>query len=272
VYYTGFCTASKSIAIKGGKGGEIKFHANAVLIQHPEKGNMLFDTGYAPRFYELTSKWPEKIQALSTPTTTQASWAMVEQLKAEGIEAKDIPYLIISHFHADHIAGLEDFPHSQIYANQSAYAQIKKYKGFAAVRRGLIPTFLPDDIGERINFFEGMKLEERSDEFGFHYDFFGDGSIRVVQIPGHARGQIGLILNEDHEASIFLAADGYWLTEALEKNALPRSIVKLFFDDWKAYKESFEKIRLYRERHPNCKMINCHCPQVFEETEAKIYR
>lgn len=272
VFYTGFCTASKSIAMKGAKGGEIKFHANCVLIQHPEKGNILFDTGYAPRFYDITSKWPEKLQALSTPTSCKADWAAVEQLKAAGIQAKDIPYLIISHFHADHIAGMKDFPHSEVYADRSAFTQIQKYKGFAAVRRALIPKFLPEDIDGRINFFDQMKVVERSDEFGFHNDFFGDGSIHVVEIPGHARGQIGLLLNEDHETPSFLAADGYWLTESLEKNALPNSIVKLFFDDWKAYKESFEKIRLYRARNPQCRMINCHCPEVFEQTENKIYQ
>ena len=271
ILYTGYCMAPEAIAIKSGKRKSIRFHANVVLIKHPTEGYILFDTGYAPRFFEVTAKWPEKMQALSTPAVIEEEWSVIHQLKEKGISSQDIPHLVISHYHADHISGLKDFPHSRFYSMKSAYDQMQKHKGFAGVRRGLISKLMPEDIGERISFFDEWKQEARTDTFAFHYDMFEDGSIRIVQLPGHARGQIGLLLNEGNDEPVFLAADGFWLTDSLDQNVLPNSIVKLFFDDWKAYKESFQKIRKYRLDHPETNIISCHCPKIFEETPHKAY-
>ncbi|MEL6255557.1 MAG: MBL fold metallo-hydrolase [Bacteroidota bacterium] len=271
ILYTGYCMAPEAIAIKSGKRKPIRFHANVALIQHPEKGYILFDTGYSPRFFEATSRWPEKMQALSTPAVIEAEWSVISQLNKRGIKVEKIPHLVISHYHADHISGLKDFTHSQFYSMKSGYDQMRRHKGFSGVRRGLIDKLMPDDIADRIDFFDEWERVERNDLFNFHYDMFGDGSIRVVQLPGHARGQIGLLLNEDSKDPVFLAADGFWLTDSLDQNVLPNSIVKLFFDDWSAYKESFQKIRRYRNEHPHTKIISCHCPKVFEGTPNKVY-
>lgn len=271
LFYTGFCLAHESIAIRKGKKKNIRFHANCALIQHPEKGNLLFDTGYSTRFYSATEKWPDKIQALATPATIAESWSVVAQLAEKGIKVEEIEYLIISHYHADHICGLKDFEKSQFYSSKAAFDQINSLNGFAAVRRGLVKNLLPEDLSDRLHYVEGLKKVSRDDHFAYHYDFFGDGSIRIVELPGHARGQIGLILNEGGENHVFLVADGFWLKRSIEKNILPSSLTRLFFDDWKAYKESFEKIRQYGLKYPNCTLISCHCPEVFEACETKIY-
>ncbi|MDW3647587.1 MAG: MBL fold metallo-hydrolase [Bacteroidia bacterium] len=271
ILYTGYCMAPEAIAIKSGKRKSIRFHANVALIQHPEHGYILFDTGYAPRFFEVTAKWPEKMQALSTPAVIEKEWSVISQLNKKGIKAKDISHLVISHYHADHISGLKDFPQSHCYSMKSGYDQMLRHKGFSGVRRGLIQKLMPKNLEQRISFFDKWEPEERSDEFDYHYDMFGDGSIKIVQLPGHARGQIGLLINEGNEQAVFLAADGFWLTNSLDQNVLPNSIVKLFFDDWKAYKESFQKIRSYRSEHPNTRIISCHCPRVFDETPQKAY-
>ncbi|MEM8892075.1 MAG: MBL fold metallo-hydrolase [Bacteroidota bacterium] len=271
ILYTGYCMAPEAIAIKSGKRKSIRFHANVALIQHPDKGYVLFDTGYAPRFFEVTAKWPEKMQALSTPAVIEKDWDVISQLEKKGIRAKDIPHLVISHYHADHIAGLKDFPHSQFYSMKSGYDQMLRHKGFSGVRRGLIDKLMPEDIADRIDFFDSWEKVARNDAFEYHYDMFGDGSIKVVQLPGHARGQIGLLLNEGNKDAVFLAADGFWLTESLDTNVLPSGIVRLFFDDWPAYKDSFQKIRSYRAEHPDTSIISCHCPRIFDKTPEKVY-
>ena len=271
ILYTGYCMAPEAIAIKSGKKKAIRFHANVGLIQHPEQGYILFDTGYAPRFFEATAKWPEKMQALSTPAVIEEDWSVISQLTKKGIQAEDIPHLVISHYHADHISGLKDFPYSQCYSMKSGYDQMLRHTGFAGVRRGLINKLMPNDMAAKIDFFDKWKQQERRDVFEYHYDMFGDESIKVVQLPGHARGQIGLLLNEGSDQAVFLAADGFWLTASLDQNTLPNRIVKLFFDDWKAYKESFQKIRTYRAEHPQTQIISCHCPRIFENTSPKVY-
>ena len=64
--YAGHCFASAKHVVKGDEDEMIKFHALFALLHHPEKGWILFDTGYTSRFYESTKRYPNKIYANET--------------------------------------------------------------------------------------------------------------------------------------------------------------------------------------------------------------
>ncbi|MEO0471093.1 MAG: MBL fold metallo-hydrolase, partial [Bacteroidota bacterium] len=270
-FSTGYTTAPERIAINSGRMKEIKFHATCALIEHSQHGLIVFDTGYAPRFFELTSSWPQIIYALATPVACEPEWSLAHQLQAKGIEAESIRHLIISHFHADHIAGLKDFPQATFYCSRSGWKQIDQLNAFQGTRRGLLKGFLPDDFVQRAQFFEDMPKRKRSDAFSEHVDLFDDGSIRIIDLPGHARGQIGAILNENSAAPQLLAADAYWLKASLEKNHLPAKIITVFIDSWQEYVDSFHKLQAYRTQHPAVQFLSCHSPDVFDEWVEKVY-
>ena len=253
--------------MRGGALREIKFHATCVLWQHPTEGYILFDTGYAPRFYTETKTWPMLIYAKATPVVCKEEWTVKAQLAKRDIQVEDIKHIIISHFHADHIAGLKDFPTAKIWCSRTAWREAGSLKGFAAVKKGIVPALLPDDFESRVYFFEQKERKDRKDAFEFHYDIFDDASIQIINLPGHARGQIGALFTSDTNQNTLLAADAFWLTESLEKNRYPSRIISLFIDNWEEYQRSFQKIRAFMHRFPDFEIISCHCPRTFERCE-----
>jgi len=264
-FSTGYCTAHERIAIRSGKWKEIPFHATCSLIEHPSLGPIVFDTGYTERFYEVTARFPNRIYAYVTPTTTQPEWSLKSQLEARGIKAEEVPYVIISHFHADHIAGLKDFPYSNILCSKAAFDYTLARKGMAAVQKGILPELLPEDLSERVEFIEDQPKTQREDALEAHIDYFGDGSLKFVLLPGHAHGQIGVLVGEESDQPELLAGDAYWLTESLEKNILPAGITGLLIDSWLDYVDTFHRLRTFRKQYPHITMTSCHCPSTFAE-------
>lgn len=213
---TGHCLAHEHVLIQGGERKEVACHSIVALLGHPTQGWLLWDAGYAPRMLEATQRFPYWLYRLITPLRLRPELAAVVQLPRLGLRPADIGRIVISHFHADHLAGLRDFPHSQCLALPEAYASVARSTGLAALRRGFIPSLLPAGFAQRlapITHFDGPLLPL----LGPTHDLFGDGSALIVRLPGHARGQVGLLATTD-SGRIFFVADSCWLARSVRDN------------------------------------------------------
>ena len=264
--YAGYCIAKENDAIRGGRKMKIKFHALWGLIEHPEKGWILYDTGYTQRFYDATKLFPNKIYALITKVVINPEEEIKAQLKNAGIANEDIKHVIITHFHADHIAGLRDFPNATIYASQKAVDQLVKIPRAIAFSKGILKALLPDDVLNRICIIEDKSSIIKDSILGDKYDLFGDNSIQIVSLPGHAAGQIGIIL-ETEKQTYFLIADACWLKTSYIEYVLPNPIVKLFFHSWSDFKVSLKKIHLFHKEYPSICIVPTHC---YETTSVLV--
>jgi len=247
--------------MRGGRRQTIRCHSIVALLHHPKEGWVLWDTGYAPRMLEATESWPFSLYRLATPLRIRPELAVVNQLPRFGLEADDIHHVIISHFHADHIAGLRDFPRAGFVASRAAYEGIAARRGFNALRRAFIPEMMPGDFEERatlIDRFEDAPLPA----LGGTRDLFGDGSLRLMNLPGHARGQVGLLANTDR-GQILFAADGAWLTESIRTARSPVWITNLIADDVTAVQTTLNCLRAFSLACPNVVIIPTHCPEAF---------
>src|SRR5512133_1684393 len=110
IFAAGFCTCPEHMAIQGGRWAHIRFPAMFALFEHPRFGAMLFDTGYSYRFFDETRRFPNRLYRLMPPVTLHEEQLAVNQLAALNLRPGDITRVFISHFHADHIAALGDFP------------------------------------------------------------------------------------------------------------------------------------------------------------------
>src|SRR5260370_40017300 len=96
-------------------------------------------------------------------------------------------------------------------------------------RRAFTSDLLRGDFRERaklVERFEGPVLPA----LGPAHDLFGDGSLLLVQLPGHARGQMGLLARTTRGRILF-AADGSWLRQAIREDRPPARITNLFVTD-----------------------------------------
>lgn len=260
----GYCVAKKSHSIKGAEKKPIHFNALFGLIEHPEKGWILYDTGYADRFFEATRSYPHKIYANITKVVLKPEEEVQAQLMAFGIEPEDIQHIILTHFHADHVAGLKDFKNATIYCSKKAFLHAKNSSHFWGFSKGILKDLMPADIENRVQFVEEIGTTQTDDIFGERIDLFNDDSILVYYLPGHAVGQIGILL-ETTKQQYFLIADACWNQVAYKDLKLPHPIVRTFFSSWKSYKDIVQKLHEYHKKHPEVTIIPTHCNETTDQ-------
>lgn len=258
INYSGYCLANVKHVIKGKKSKLIKFHALYALISHPNKGYILFDTGYTRRFYDATKSYPNKIYANETKVVITKDNEVKSQLESIGIHTEKIKHIIISHFHADHIGGLKDFKNANIYCSKKSYNQVKSINNFFAFSKGILKDLIPIDIEKRLRFIEDISIKKEDEIFQAKYDLFQDETIIIYNLPGHAAGQIGILLNT-LKNKYFLIADACWNIKAITENKLPNKIVSLFFHSWQDYINSIKNIRKFKKLNPKVTIIPSHC-------------
>ena len=95
---------------------------------------------------------------------------------------------------------------------------------------------------------------------GKGYDLFGDHSIVLYPLPGHAAGQYGALV-QTKNIPVFLVADAFWDMRAITHKMGPDPIVRLFFDDWKAYHTTLDKLREFHKTHPTIPLFSYPLPQ-----------
>ncbi|MFQ3594097.1 MAG: MBL fold metallo-hydrolase [Gemmataceae bacterium] len=258
---TGYCTAFEPIVIQCGRWRQIECHSLVALLGHPRHGWMLWDAGYSPRLWEATRAWPYRLYRWATPLHLRPELAVVAQLPRFGLLPCDIRWVIVSHFHADHIAGLADFPQAEIIALREAVEGIAGLEGWQALSRAFLPSLLPSDFHRRLILLDppqGASLGR----LGASLDLFGDSSAVVFRLPGHARGQIGLLAHTDRGSYCFVA-DACWLSESVRTGRLPNRLTNLFVDDPLQLRHTLQAIRTAALEHPDWHWIPSHCPEAF---------
>jgi glyoxylase-like metal-dependent hydrolase (beta-lactamase superfamily II) len=263
----GYCTQSEHILFRNGASRTIRFPALFALIRHPTQGAILFDTGYTARFFQETAHLPYRLYRLATPVYLQPEETAIRQVATYGVDAEDVRHIIISHFHADHICGLRDFPQARFFYFADALIAVQKLRGLYAVRAGFLPGLLPADFIARAQPLSQAQLHPLPPAFSpFEkgLDLFSDGSLVAVRLPGHAPGQMGLFV-QSVEARYFLAADAVWHSRAYRENILPHGIVRLIFHDWRAYCTSFAQVCALHRLQPAVRIIPSHCAEISDQ-------
>jgi glyoxylase-like metal-dependent hydrolase (beta-lactamase superfamily II) len=242
-FRVGHCTHPSCMALKGSGLENRCFPSRAYLIE-TRSGPFLWDTGYADRFRTATASGIYRLYPLVTPVYFDAQESLQGQLQAHGVWPADIHTLVLSHFHADHIAGMRDFPAARLLASAPAWEAVRRLSGLRAVRRGFVPQLLPPDIEARLAFVEQQEesaLPAELAPFTHGRDISGSGEIYVVDLPGHAIGHIGAFVRGD-DGWTLLASDAAWLAESYRELRGPSELSFLIQHDRAAYYRTLYKL------------------------------
>jgi glyoxylase-like metal-dependent hydrolase (beta-lactamase superfamily II) len=267
VLEAGFCRCPGGLARGYGSWRSIRFPALFALIEHPRFGRALFDTGYSAEFFHATRRLPYRLYRTATPVTLREEQMALSQLRARGLEARDIDQVFISHFHPDHISALKDFPKAHYRFWPEAYAHVRGRAGLRAMRAAYLPALMPADFDERAKPLSGetRPLPPEYAPFQTGVDVFGDESLLAVRLPGHAHGQMGLLARTAAGTTFFLVADACWHSGAFRDNRLPHPLANLIFADPAEYRQTLGQIHAFHQHAPGVIVIPSHCDEAAEK-------
>lgn len=188
-----------------------------VLIQ-TEEHNILFDTGS----YSNAEGWP--YDPLSKypdfPLYIKEGERLEEQLLLCGVTPEDVDIVILSHPHFDHIGGLGLFPHAELY--------------------------VPSDRDERLS---GRSCHVIEQDCAFL------PGIELIQLPGHAQAQMGLMLHLEHSGTMIFPQDCAHIGEIYGPPV--RMPARGLMEDETQYFASIERVRALEKQY-HAKVVLAH--------------
>lgn len=210
------CNIIKASGITTPKEDWIWLPVSAYLIEHP-KGRILVDTGWH-REMSPNGVYDRKAQIKSL-----GSWqlymvnqgriakgqAIDEQLANRGLKPSDINYVLLTHLDCDHANGL---------------TQLKGARHILVARDEMdnIKKGLTERIRYQERWWKGMDLElfdwnGTEGPVGRSYDLFGDGSVVMVNIPGHCAGLCAVKITNADGRFVLLFSDGGYARKSWEQ-------------------------------------------------------
>jgi glyoxylase-like metal-dependent hydrolase (beta-lactamase superfamily II) len=163
------------------------------LIRHGDRA-MIWDTGIDP----ATSGDPDAGFVLDR--------TLVDQLAELGLAPAQIEFVGISHYHYDHVGQAKFFPHATLLIGA---------QDWEAIRGGTAPELDPQSFAPWIG--GSGKVEA----FAGDKDVFGDGSVRVLAMPGHTPGHHSLLVRLAGLGPVLLTGDLAHFTENYEREGVP---------------------------------------------------
>jgi glyoxylase-like metal-dependent hydrolase (beta-lactamase superfamily II) len=236
-YNCGHCINRLGFAYRGFTFKKRIFPSGVFLIEHT-KGYILFDTGYSTDIYNTgVQGW---LYRRLNPTHVRKDEEIVHQLKRDGISADDITYIIVSHLHPDHIGGLKSFPKSKLIVSKDALQTLRN-PSFTDL---IFSTLLSKQFNSQVMELESMGLKQRSVKLLKGYDLFGDGSIVISHLEGHAHGHLGALIAD----KILLAGDASWGGDLLGASKNMRLPTRLIHHDQASFLNTIDLLQKLRKK------------------------
>ncbi len=245
----------ESDAIHGGdKKKELTAPVSVYLYQHHTHGLVLIDAGFGTRTAASSEDYPGKFT--SNQIGLQMGAPAVVQLQEAGFDPAEVRHIVMTHMHADHAGGIEDFPNATLWVNEREWDAAQKKK---LVKNYHPIAYIAHEDVEKLKFSATENLQPYG-AFDDHIDLFGDGGLILLPTPGHTPGHISVLVNLFGD-SYLITGDTAWVDENWKgptpKGWLARTILE---DDWKKTVENAYRIRDWDQRYPELKIISGHEP------------
>ena len=173
------------------------------LINHPD-GRLLWDLGLPSM---LVGAGVQTVGGIFNVSMEQTLTAQLAEL---GLTPADIDYVSLSHDHFDHIGQIDQVQDAVWLVQEDEYNDMFPPEG---TEREIDPQLAAMWAAFR-------PLEAQTIQ-GDH-DVFGDGTVKILEMPGHTPGHSVLLLDMPESGPVLLAGDMYHRKESRELRRVPR--------------------------------------------------
>jgi N-acyl homoserine lactone hydrolase len=160
-----------------------------------------------------------------------------------GLAPEDVDLVANSHLHDDHSGGNSYFTHAT----------------FLVQHAELCGAFWPEVYNRELYVRETFDLPAlRWEELEADYDVFGDGSVELIQTPGHSAGHQSAVIRLRDTGTVVLAADAAYLRASLDE-----LLVSVWVWDLREQVRSFKRLKDL-ERRTDAWIIPGHDPEFWD--------
>ena len=150
---------------------------------------MMFDLGLR----KSRERYPNVLQKhIDGRAPFELTPGVAAQLKEGGLDPGQINLVMLSHIHYDHHGDPEDFENAHFTIGHGAMNVLKNGLGGYASHQHFEPDTLPDDRSSELPDPQGEKWKSLG-PFPAVLDLFEDGSVYVIDTPGHLPGHVNLL-------------------------------------------------------------------------------
>ncbi len=181
------------------------------VIEHPE-GLIVVDSGI-PANASDPVYFPPHIRLLQVvaPFEMSPEQEIAAQMRARGLDPRDVRWLIETHLHQDHDGGMHSFPNAKILVSRREWGDgqglMGRTNGYFNWRWSDLTPRLIDFKSGAYETFAASEVVTRA------------GDVRLVPTPGHTRGHLSVVVERDDEV-VFVAGDVAYTQDLLIKDVV----------------------------------------------------
>jgi len=147
----------------------------------------------------------------TTPAPTAPKSSLVEQLAQLHLKPEQINFVGVSHYHGDHIGQVASFPQATLLIGKGDWDALNDVKNDTKSN----PAINPANFAHWIS--GGGKVEPVSGD----KDVFGDGSVVMLNTPGHTPGHHSLLVKLKDKGNVLISGDLAHFRENYDSNGVP---------------------------------------------------
>jgi glyoxylase-like metal-dependent hydrolase (beta-lactamase superfamily II) len=133
--------------------------------------------------------------------------SLIDLLAASSIKPDDIKYLAVSHYHRDHVGQANSFGKATLLIGQGDWAVVTSSKPSPLIDPSMLSNWV--EKGSQLETVIGDK------------DIFGDGTVVMLNTPGHTPGHHALLVKLSSYGNVILSGDLAHFRENYENNGVP---------------------------------------------------
>ncbi|KAB8226994.1 N-acyl homoserine lactonase family protein [Aspergillus alliaceus] len=201
------------------------------LIDHPEMGLILFETGCAE---DIELKWTPASADVFPRTRYEPQHRLPAAIKAAGYDIKDVKAVVMGHLHLDHAGGLEHFLNTRvpIYVHEEEFKYACWGAGTKIEGGSYLPDYLPLDGSLNWQTFNDSQLDLCT-------------GITLHLCAGHTPGLCIMQVNLPQDGTFIWTTDQFHVRENYEKNHAQGWLLR----DHKSWMDSTNFIRRLQKQY-----------------------
>ncbi|KAJ3555476.1 hypothetical protein NM688_g2559 [Phlebia brevispora] len=176
----------------------------AFLITHPSHGRALFDLGLRKH----NQGYPPALESALEYFQMECSEDVADVLQNGAVDPATIKRVFYSHLHFDHVGDLDRFPSAEVVLGEDAEGLLADAypknpdSDIQGLPLGRPVTYVPfTDNATQGKVLSPLGMFERG------VDFYGDGSLYLVDAPGHMPGHLSAFARVAPDGFLLLAGD-----------------------------------------------------------------